>query len=158
MSKTAAKKEIDVIREIAEDLFSKIGIVSKPDVSMDKDGDSYLINIGSEEESGLLIGNRGRTLSSLQTVVGLLVRQKLGEWKRIVLNVSDYREKEEQRLILLATRSAERAKATGEKQLLYNLTPAQRRIVHMALAKESGIKTESEGEGNDRYLVVSSEA
>jgi spoIIIJ-associated protein len=37
---------------------------------------------------------------------------------------------------------------------LYNLSPSQRRIVHMALADEEGIETTSEGEGAGRYLVV----
>jgi spoIIIJ-associated protein len=149
------KTGIDQLEEIVKELFSLLSLDSKPEFSEDPDNDAYMVNIVGEAESGLLIGSRGRTLSSLQTVIGLIYRQRTGEWKRIILNVSDWREKEEERLHRLAEETATRAKETGETQNLYNLTPAQRRIVHMTLSEDKDIKTESEGEGTDRYLAVS---
>ena len=61
------------------------------------------------------------------------------------------------RLEELADQVAKRAKSSGEPQSLFNLTPAQRRIVHMTLAEDLEIKTESVGEGKERYLLVSPE-
>jgi spoIIIJ-associated protein len=103
-----------------------------------------------------LIGKKGDTLLSIQTVLGVLLKQKIGEWKKIVVNVGDYREKEEDYLKNLAATTAERAKTTGNPQNLYNLKAWQRRVVHMALAEDKEISTESEGEGEDRYLVIKS--
>ena len=54
----------------------------------------------------------------------------------------------------MATQTANHVKQTGEEQKLYNLTPTQRRIVHMALSTDKEIETTSEGEGQERYLIV----
>jgi spoIIIJ-associated protein len=71
-----------------------------------------------------------------------------------VVNVGDYMQKQEEQLRDLAAATAERARETGDPQLLYNLNPSQRRIIHMALSEED-VETVSEGEGRDRHLVVS---
>src|SRR3990172_1360376 len=89
-----------------------------------------------------------------EEVLGMMVRQETGEWKRVLVNVGDWREKQEEYLTQMAKTTAERAKTTGEPQPLYNLTPAQRRVIHMALSEDSEIETESQGEGEERYLVV----
>ena len=82
-------------------------------------------------------------------------RQKLEGWVRVLVNVGDWRQKQEEQLTALATSAAERARETKEAQLLYNLNPSQRRVVHMALGNEKDLTTESQGEGKDRHLVVS---
>lgn len=146
---------VEILSEMSRKLFELMGITSDTEVAEDLENDAYTINVKGEKETGLLIGARGRTLVSIQMVLGLMYRQKVGEWKRIILNVSDYREKEEERLKDLARQTAERVKTTGESQNLYNLTPSQRRIVHMSLSEYPEIQTESQGEGQDRFMVVS---
>jgi spoIIIJ-associated protein len=84
----------------------------------------------------------------------MIYRQENGEWKRISVNVGDWREKQEEYLSEMAKVTAERAKQTGEPQNLYNLSPSQRRIIHIALSEDKEIETESVGEGEERYLVV----
>ena len=64
------------------------------------------------------------------------------------------REKQEKYLKNLAEQAASRAKETGDAQTLYNLNPTQRRIIHLYLAEDSGVETESMGEGEDRFLIV----
>ena len=93
-------------------------------------------------------------LNSIQIILGMMYRQKTGEWKRILVNVADWREKEQVRLENLAEVTAQRVIETGEPQSLYNLTSAQRRIVHLTLSENKRIETESLGEGKDRYLIV----
>lgn len=131
-----------------------MGVSANAEVSWDKDNESYLINISSDEETGLLIGKKGENLTSIQTVLSLMLKQKMGEWKRVVVNVGDYREKEEDYLKNLAESTANRAIETKEPQNLYNLKPWQRRVVHLYLSERSDVETESQGEGAERYLVV----
>lgn len=150
-------KEVDVValvKEISEELLRLMGTDAKASVSEDKDNEAILVELNTKEEAGLLIGARGETLNSLQTVIGMIVRQKTGEWHRVLVDISDWRERQSERLEDLARQTAERAKDTGEPQPLYNLNAAQRRIVHMALAEKKEIETESEGEGRERYLIV----
>lgn len=150
------KKIVDFLKKATEDLLGLMSVNATAEVSYNKEDDTFVININSDEATGLLIGKRGETLSGLQTLLGLSVKQKFNEWHRVVVNVGDYREKEESYLKDLAKNAAERAKETGQPQNLYNLKPWQRRIVHMFLADESEILTESVGEGNERYLVIKS--
>jgi spoIIIJ-associated protein len=147
----------DPLKEFSEsalNLLRLMGTQASLEVSEDKANDTLLVNINGGEETGLLIGNRGRTLNSIQVLLGLIYKTKVGEWKRILVDVSDWREKETSRLTQLAIHTAERAKETGEAQSLYNLTAAQRRVVHLTLGEDKDIETESQGEGINRFLVV----
>jgi len=148
-------KNIDLLKGLAEELFSLMSLSdAKIDVEYDKENEAYVVNVDAPDETGLLIGKKGETLASLQVVFGVLLKQKVGEWNRVVVNVGDYREKEEEYLRNLAQSTAQRAKETGEPQSLYNLKSWQRRIVHMALSEDKDLTTESVGEGEERYLVV----
>jgi|SRR3990172_5223824 len=146
--------KLDLIKEITEKLLKLMGTDAKADFVIDEENDAVVINLETEEEAGLIIGNRGDTLNSLQSIIGMIVRQKTGEWQRVIVNISNWREKQEERLEGLAEQSAQRAKETGEPQSLYNLNAAQRRIVHLTLSKDNDIETESQGEGKERYLIV----
>lgn len=144
----------DILAGIAEELFSLMGTKAKLDVSWDKENEAFTVDIEADDETGLLIGRKGETLTSIQTVLGIMLKGKTGEWSRILVNVGNYREKEEDYLKNLAQATAERARETGEPQSLYNLKPGQRRTIHMFLSEDKTIATESAGEGLDRYLVV----
>lgn len=148
------KKDVTTLDKLATELFSLMSVNASAEVSFDKENDAFVVNVDGGDATGLLIGKKGETLSSIQNILGVLFKQKTGEWKRIILNVGDYREKEEGYLKNLAQTTAQRARETGEAQHLYNLKPWQRRVIHLSLSEETGIETESEGEGEERYLVI----
>ena len=150
-----SKQPIKLVEELAGQLLNLIGVVAAPQVREDKENEAITVDIQTESEAGLLIGNRGRTIGAIQMVLGMMYRQRTGEWKRVIVNVADWREKEAARLNDLANQTAERVKVTGESQPLYNLNSSQRRIVHLALSQKPDIQTESYGEGKERYLLVS---
>lgn len=146
----------DKIRKIAEELLEKTEVSAEVNVLGEEQGGEkvYKVVIDAPQEAGLLIGAQGTTLHAIQSFIAMTLKQQTGEWLRVVVDIGDWRQKAEVHLTNLALAAAERARTTGQPQPLYNLTPSQRRIVHMALANEKGIKTESEGEGAARYLVV----
>src|SRR5260221_10788953 len=142
------------IKKLLDELFGLIGIEVKTEVT--KDGEVYKVEIDPGESAGLLIGAHGLTLSAIQSFVAISLKQQTGEWMTISLDIAGWNEKQNARLIEIDNSAAERAKQTGEEQKLYNLTPPQRRIVHMALSTLPDIETSSEGEDRDRYLIVKS--
>lgn len=150
------KKNIQTLEKLAGELFGLMLVEAKVEVSFDKENDAYVVDVDAGDKTGLLIGKKGDTLSSIQLVLGILFKQKVGEWNRVVLNVGDYRQKEEDYLKNLALSAANRARETGEPQNLYNLKAWQRRVIHLALSEDKEIETESQGEGEERYLVVKS--
>jgi spoIIIJ-associated protein len=143
---------------LIEELLYLIGIEADIEITADEvDGEGVVnIDITNTDESGLLIGSRGSSLNAIQSFIALSLRQKLGEWIRVNLDIGNWKKKHEDYLINLAKQTAERARETGEDQNLYNLTPSQRRIIHMHLSESKDIQTESVGEGQNRYLVVRS--
>jgi len=151
----ATKKDnAKTLEEITNKLLSLMGTNAEAKVSEDKENEAMLVNIDPKDEAGLIIGRHGETLLSLQTLLNMIYKSKVGEWTRVVVNVGDWREKQEEHLKELAETTAQRARETGEEQFLYNLKPGQRRVIHMELSKEKDIETASEGEEPERYLIV----
>ena len=148
------KQNIEIVEKITNELFSLLQIKAKFEVKLDEENDAILLQINTQDEAGLLIGTRGETLNSIQTIIGMIFRKRTGEWKRILVNVADWREKQTDRLTQLATQTAERVKSSQQPQPLYNLTPSQRRVVHLVLASDKEVETESKGEGKERYLII----
>lgn len=144
--------DIQAVTSIAEELLGKLEIVGTVTVTTDET-DAFRVNINTEE-TGLLIGHHGKTLESLQVILGIIVSKKLGRWVKTYINVGDYREKREEALMHMAQRAAERALASGRPVELSRLSPAERRIIHLTLSGDDRIVTESSGEGDDRVLLV----
>lgn len=148
------KADLKIVEKLAKELFSLIGSEANISVVADEKNDAVSVNLEASEETGLLIGRRGETLNSIQTILGILARQKIKEWVRIIVDIGDWREKQESRLKELAQEAALRAKETGQPQPIYNLSSQQRRIIHLVLADDPKVETISEGEGEERYLIV----
>lgn len=148
------KEQTNTLKEIAEKLFDLMMVKVKVDVDFDKKDEVFIVNVDAGDTTGLLIGKRGETLLSIQNILAVLFKQEEGEWKKIVVNVGDYRQKEEEYLKNLATSTAERAIETNSPQNLYNLKPWQRRVIHMFLSENKEVTTTSEGEEEERYLII----
>ena len=146
--------DIQAVTQIVEELISKLEIVGVVSVTTDET-DAFRVNIATEE-TGLLIGHHGKTLESLQLILGIIVSKKLGRWVKAYVNVGDYREKREEALMHMAQRAADRALTSGRPVELSRLSPAERRIIHLTLSGDERIVTESVGEGDARVLVVKS--
>jgi len=138
--------------EVTKDLLSRLEVEATVDVVIDETG-AYRVRIETEE-TGLLIGHHGKTLESLQLLLGIMVSKKIDKWVKVYVNVGDYREKREETLMHMAQRAADRALAMSRPVELSRLSPAERRIVHLTLSGDDRIATESIGEGDSRVLVV----
>ncbi len=106
------------------------------------------------EDSGLLIGRRGQTLQALQFLVTLIVRKKMGEDVRVILDVENYRQRRETSLRDMAAKVASRVAQTNRSITLEPMSPADRRIIHTSLAEHPGVRTESAGEGENRKVTI----
>lgn len=152
VKKEALKDNISVVRQLAEELLANLQIDCSVEVTEDAEG-VVVVNVATEE-SGLLIGFHGETLSSFQLILGLMVYKKLGEWIKLVVEVGDYRAKRAIVLEAMAKTYAEQATTSGQPVYLPFLPPAERRVVHMVLSERDDVTTESEGEGNQRRVVI----
>lgn len=106
------------------------------------------------EDSGIVIGHHGDTLEALQTIISLCVSKKLGEFKRISVEVGDYKKNREDWLKTIAAETKEKVLAENKEIFLPDLKSWERRIVHMMLQEDKEVTSESIGEGKERVLVV----
>ncbi len=157
--KKTAAKPVDVRAEIqsaAEELLEKLDILSV--VTVEPQEENIYKATVQAEESGLLIGFHGETLSSFQLILGLMVYKRLGSWVRVIVEVGDYRAKREEQLRGMAESYAAQAITSGQSVYLPFLPPIERRIIHIALQDRPDVETLSEGEGRNRRLVIKPKA
>ena len=152
VSFTPMEEKLIEIKKITLELLALMGI--ETEVTVTEDEGYFHITLAECETSGLLIGKQGETLYSIQMILSFILKNKLGEEMKLVLDVGGYREKQKGYLESIAEKSYEKLMETGEAQYLYNLNPSQRRVVHTYLSEKEGVTTESEGEGEDRKLVI----
>ena len=145
------KKQIGQIEETAKELFTLLGIEDPFEIQEAQEGLEISINA---QDSGVIIGRHGENLEGLQLVLSLCVSKKLGEFKRISLEVGGYKKKREEWLRDLAVQTKERALSENREVYLSNLKSWERRIVHMYLAEDEEVSSESVGEGRDRVLII----
>ena len=107
------------------------------------------------EFGGILIGRHGETLSALQFLLGLMTSRRAGRRVRVVVDVEGYRDRREKLLRDMALRAADRAQRYRQPIFMDPMLPAERRVVHMALAEHPSVSTHSIGEGDNRRVVVS---
>lgn len=149
--KAKATDASGLVKACAEELLEKLEIPAA--VGVELVDEVYQVKVETEE-SGLLIGFHGETLSSFQLILGLAVYRKLGQWVRVVVEVGDYRARREQQLRMMAESYAAQVVATGQPLVLPYLPPIERRIIHLALQDRPDVETVSEGEGNLRRVVI----
>jgi len=146
-------KKTDQIKELARELLEKMGYAPELSVTEDKEGGSFNVAIKTDDP-GSLIGFHGRTLSSFQLILGLMVFRKLGGWQRVIVNVNDYRQEQEERLKNIALTAVEKVRLSGRPVALSPMNPFERRQVHIALSGLEEVETISEGEGSFRHVMV----
>jgi spoIIIJ-associated protein len=106
------------------------------------------------EDLGILIGRRGQTLAALQYLVRMMINRRTDKWSSIVIDVEGYKQRRSQALRSFALDMAERVKARKAPFTLEPMPPYERRIIHMALADNAHVFTESVGQGDDRKVVI----
>lgn len=149
-------KQAQVIEKVAADLLEKMGFTSVKISSKKDENEVILLQIDiPPEESGLLIGFHGETISALQLIIGQLVLKELGEWKQINLNILDYKQRREEALETMSLNATQKAVETEQSIALPYLNGSERRFIHLTLSENQDVETSSEGEGRQRRLIIS---
>ncbi len=112
------------------------------------------VHIEDEDNSGLIIGRDGQTITALQYLANRIVSKIWPQSPRIQLDAGDYRQKQEEQLLGIAQFLSEKAKKSGRVQSTRPLSSFHRRVVHMALQNDRGVQTRSKGEGHMKRVLI----
>lgn len=148
----AESSKIEVVEKTSRELLENLGIAARVSVSADDEGDLRVDLSGND--LGILIGYHGETLSSLQLILNLMLYRRLGGWQPVFLDVGGYKKERQEKIEGLAQHTADRVRFLQTPVTLPPMPAFERRLVHIALAEEPGVTTESVGEGGERRVVV----
>ena len=142
--------------EYLQEVIAKMGVENVTFSAVQK-GEATIIRLDGEH-LGALIGRRGETMESLSYLASLVANRLEGDYIKLGLDVAGYRDKRENDLTVLAQRIGNKVRKTGRSFAMEPMNPYERRIIHSAIGKMEGVRSESKGEGRDRRVVIYSTA
>ena len=142
------KAAVDYLKDVIE----KMGVQDVKFSAVQK-GEATIIRLDGEK-MGALIGRRGETMESLSYLASLVANRLEGDYIKLGLDVAGYRDKRESDLTALAQRIGTKVRRTGRSFAMEPMNPYERRIIHSAIGKMEGVRSESKGEGRDRRVVI----
>ena len=116
-------------------------------------GEATIIRIDGDK-MGALIGRRGETMESLSYLASLVANRLEGDYIKLGLDVAGYRGKRENDLTALAQKIGQKVRRSKRCFSMEPMNPYERRIIHSAISKMEGLRSESKGEGKDRHVVI----
>ena len=146
------KAAVDYLKEV----IALMGVENVTFSAVQK-GEATIIRLDGEK-LGALIGRRGETMESLSYLASLVANRLEGDYIKLGLDVAGYRDKRESDLTALAQRIGAKVRKTGRSFAMEPMNPYERRIIHSAISKMEGVRSESKGEGRDRRVVIYSTA
>lgn len=147
------KKESDEERALSfvQDIIDMMELSAKAELSV-KDG-STVITLTSTDSSNV-IGYRGEVLDAIQTLAGAAMNIGKKDYKKVVVDCENYRDKREETLIKLAKKLEAKATEMKRDVILEPMSPFERRIIHTALSGSQTVTTKSDGKEPNRYVVI----
>ncbi len=153
-------EEVDLAAEVVDSILQILEIdaeisIREPVTAGDGLGSARAVIDISGDDLGMLIGRRGESLMAFQYVVNLVMTRRFPGRGSVTIDVEQYRSRREEQVVALAGRMADRVRETGDPITLEPMSAAERRLVHLSLAEDPELETNSTGEGESRKVVIS---
>ena len=146
-----SEENIAAIKEDLNRLLALMGLPSEVQVVFEQN--TVQCNISGPHEEHI-VGPEGRILDSLQYLLRKMVSRHLPDKIMLALNAGDFRERRAEELKVRAVELAELVKADGKTQAIPALNPSERRVVHMILQEDKGVRSRSVGEGLFKKVLI----
>lgn len=150
-------KETNLYKETAEYIKSIVlGLgMSECEIKEFSNEEEIYFELDCGDDYGIIIGKRGETLDAIQYLARMMANKGNQSYKRVAINVGNYRAKREETLQILARKTAMRAVRQGRNISLEPMNPYERRIIHTAVQDVEGATSHSVGSDLDRRVVIS---
>jgi len=140
------------ITEFVQNVVGAMGVELTATIEESPEGTR--INLEGED-GGVLIRRGGEGLQALQHVVATAFRRQLGDDNRIVVDCNGFRREKDAEIKQMAKFMAEKARSSGTPQEMGPLNPYERRIVHIAIAEDPTVSSESIGDAFMKTVIIS---
>ncbi len=146
------KENFNEIKKICQDFFEKMGILE--DIEVGKIEEKRLPIKIKVEEPRVLIGQNGKTLLEIQYLLRVILRKRIGNDFYLDLDINDYKKKKIEYLKELVQAAADHVVLTKKIKELPSMSAYERRIVHLELSEREDVVTESQGQGEERRVII----
>ncbi len=150
------KELLEKIEEIIKEFFERVGSeveIKKISLSQIDDREVLTVNLKTKE-ANIFIGKQGLVLSDIQLLLRKILKRKTNEELFLNLDIDDYKKYKEDYIRELAQSTADEAVSQKEKKELPLAAAFDRRIVYLELSKRTDVKVESQGEGENRKIII----
>lgn len=146
--------EIDrILLPLIDEVLRMLGSPAT-NINIEQENSTYRVNIETED-TNLLIGYHGETIRALEHIIKLLFWKKTPSPEvSIVVDIQNYRKRQEKNVLEMADRKADIARKTQKTQILPPMSPYFRRVVHLHLGQFEDLETVSIGEGDRRQITI----
>ena len=146
------KREVkEYLKKVIKSLLKDMGFDVEIEITVNNDTPTYRLYSTND---ALLIGKDGKNLKALTTVVNAILTKEINTNYRFLIDVSDYKEKNDRRIERLAKKLAREVKMTKVEVKMDSMNSYQRRLVHNILNNNKYVYTESVGEEPNRCVVI----
>ncbi len=146
------EESLQYAKKYLEDILSFFGL--NTDVYVTTEDDEVIeLNVPSTHLNGFLIGQHGDTMRALQFLVSNALRNQGFELSRVNVDIADYKKARASQVAEQTEIWIKKVQESGNPMELSPMNSADRRIIHK-VAGESGLTTESVGEGRDRHIIL----
>lgn len=152
ISDSVAEKTIEKVEKILKDIFDITG-ESDISYSVNRSENQIIVNIKGDNVSHL-IGYKGKTIESIQSVLNSILQKEDEEYAKVFLEINDYKKQKEEKLRRLANKMAENVIRFRKPIKLEPMSAYERLIIHSELANRDDVETESFGEEPRRRVVI----
>jgi spoIIIJ-associated protein len=152
-------EEVDFAASVVDDILRILNVeaeinLREPMTPGDGRGSSLAVIDIMGDDLGVLIGRRGDTLLNLQYLVNLMLSHRFPGKGGVTIDAEHYRHRREEDIVARATRMADRVRETGDPITMEPMSAGDRRLVHLCLAEDPDVMTESTGAGENRKVVI----
>lgn len=150
----ADEEHIKILKNFLDEFLRLFEVKASYKIDETDEMISVAIDGETSDDTSKLIGKKGSVLDSMNTIAQIQLNKSLTEFKRLYIDIGDYRKKRQEKVRELAIQGCERARKYGTKVSLEYMTSYDRRIVHETLAGIEGVKTFSEGNEPHRRVCI----
>ena len=144
--------KVATVKTEVEELLKKL--IDTYTLEVTEEGGTFHIVIKTEE-APTIIGRHGETIRAIQKILEVMLYKQIKESVHVLINVNDYREKQQERLEFTASQYADKVMESRTSEDVFHLSSYERRIIHQYItANYPELTSYSVGEGRDRKLVV----
>jgi spoIIIJ-associated protein len=146
-----SEENVNLVVDFTNQILKSSGLDLRAHASRSEDGVGIEV---SGDDVALLLGHNAELLDALEYLGNRVLARAAGEDTRLVFDSGNYRARRERELRLMSEKAAEKVRVSRIPFTFDPMTPNERRIIHLALAEDDTVTSESQGSGENRKVTI----